>query len=92
MEKLKYFARLSRNFFDGHVKRGVFLLCTIRKACIIPKENHPRLSGCFFHSHSEKKGGGAYDFFRVDRDFDLRDRVHHRVKKEITAPSPKDSG
>ena len=40
----------------------------------------------------KRKGGGAYDFFRVDRDFDLRDRVHHRVKKEITAPSPKDSG
>ena len=59
---------------------------------IIVAENHQRLSGCFFHFHSEKKGGGAYDFFRVDRDFDLRDRVHYRDKKEITAPSPKDSG
>ena len=59
------------------------------KYCIIVAENHQRLSGCFFHFHSAKKGGGAYDFFRVDRDFDLRDRVHHRVKKEITAPLPR---
>ena len=41
------------------------------------------------YSHSEKKGGGAYDFFRVDRDFDLRDRVHHCDKKEITVPLPR---